>query len=176
MRQRRTEPREPPDDESRSGGPSGPEAAPRAEPPGTDRYVATKGDEGAVSPSFEVPWVVRSYAYPDRAHLKRALRQYVLGHDRGFDAETKRLLAEAEPGRRRPVRGGSPGEEEPPPGPETASVAPAGLESAMWTDAPAAGLRDGRFGAPVPERLSFHRGPDTWRDRLFRGRKRGEAG
>lgn len=77
-----------------------------------------------------------------RATLKRALRSYVAGHDRGWSVDRKRQT-------------GGIHRQDP---------------TAPTFDEPAA--RSERVvGVPVPERLDFHRGPDTWRSR-----ERGTAG
>ena len=68
-----------------------------------------------------------------RRGLKAALRAYVAGHDRGWEADRK--LEAAEPG-------GDASEGEIP-----------------WSSEP----EGPRFGVGVPDELDFHRGPDTWR-------------
>lgn len=130
---------------------------------GGGRYVALKG-EGEAAPSFEAPHP-RTYGRPGRDRLKAAYWAYVWGHDRGWEAERKRhegeALAKAGAGeRRRPPRGA----EERTPAGSSGSLAVAPVPPG----AP-------RFGIPVPERLSFHRGPGTWRSRLARRREGGAA-
>lgn len=157
--------------------------------PALDTHVAPHGgEEVGEAPSFEAFPYPTSYGRPDRASLERALWAYILGHDRGWEAERKREQAEARlarekkeaprgvrerpsAGRREPSAAEL---REPPPaeadtGPEDTS---ASLAGAMREDLPEAGIRQARFGVPVPERLDFHRGPDTWRDRI---RRRGEG-
>ncbi len=72
----------------------------------------------------------------DRATLHRALRAYIAGHDRGWTVGRKRET------------GGSDRE-----------------EAASPTFDELAGRSESHIGIPVPERLDFHRGPDTWRSR-----------
>lgn len=114
----------------------------------------------------------RTYGRPDRYRLKRAYWAYVQGHDRGWEAERKQREADAaveaearERLRRRALRGE--------PRAVDAGPAPSGLTGAAegWASA---GPSETRFGVPVPERLDFHRGPDTWRHRL--GSRRREPG
>lgn len=151
-----------------------------------DRPIAPR--EGAEpAPSFGREPTPRTYGAPDRARLKRALRAYVMGHDRGWEAERKlreaereeerearRRATEAESGREtagvdRPDRfRGPPAEGEL----DEATVArtSSGLPESMDEDDPDASVPRSRLGVPVPDRLRFHRGPDVWRDRL-RGRE-----
>lgn len=71
----------------------------------------------------------------DRATLHRALRAYVEGHDRGWTVARKREKG----------------------APHRDVTEPAFDDRATRSQA--------RIGVPVPERLDFHRGPDTWRSR-----------
>lgn len=132
---------------------------------GRDPRVATKGGEAAEAPTFETPYP-RTYGRPDPDRLKRAFWAYVQGHDRGWGAERKRRTAETflegeelERGRRRALEGAP---EEPEGG-----ATPSGLAAAA-DDRPAVRASAARFGVPVPERLDYHRGPDTWRERIGR--------
>lgn len=114
------------------------------EPQGRGRDVATReGDVAA--PSFRDEPYPRSYGRPDRSFLRRALRAYVMGHDRGWEAERKLEAADREVEPRFADR--------------FREAPPEGASAAAPTT---------RFGVPVPERLDFHRGPDTWRDRIRR--------
>lgn len=137
---------------------------------GRDARVATRGGEAGESPAFRDPHP-RTYGRPDRDRLKRAFWAYVQGHDRGWEAERKRrtadatLEAEQRERRRRRALQGTP--DEAAGGPTPAGLAP------VADDRPPAGLGAARFGVPVPERLDFHRGPDTWRERIDRTRRAG---
>ncbi len=151
-----------------------------------DRPIAPR--EGAEpAPSFGREPTPRTYGAPDRSHLKRALRAYVMGHDRGWEAERKLREAEREEEReseRRATAGESGREAAGVDRPDRFRGPPAegeldeatvvrtssGLPESMDEDDPDASVRRSRFGVPVPDRLRFHRGPDVWRDRL-RGRE-----
>lgn len=76
----------------------------------------------------------------DRRRFKRALAAYVLGHDRGIVAATK-------------------GAGLVPNDPDSRDEEDTSADADTPADAPL------RFGVPVPAVLSFHRGPDTWRER-----------
>lgn len=134
---------------------------------GRDPRVATRGGEAGEAPSFDAPYP-RTYGPPDRDRLKLGYRAYVEGHDRGWEAERKRRMAEAgveaeaEERRVRRAPRGAPTESGPGP-------SPGGLASGA-RDRPKADAGAARYGVPVPERLDFHRGPDTWRDRIGRPR------
>ncbi|MGH7539985.1 MAG: hypothetical protein ACRELC_03195 [Gemmatimonadota bacterium] len=80
--------------------------------------------------------------------LQRALRAYVMGHDRIWEAER-------EPGRI-DMGVGEPQEGAEPEGAEPERVETEDAEP-EWSAAPP------RFGVPVPDELAFHRGPSTWR-------------
>lgn len=104
----------------------------------------------------------RSYGSPHGLDWKRALRAYVRGHDRGWEADRKYREAEERRGPgQRPARTGRPERARPP---EAAS-----REAEGATAEAEAGPR---FGVPVPERLSFHRGASRWRERLPRREER----
>lgn len=159
------------------GGVAGPrvvDSPPAVSEPGDeeDRYVALKGGEAARAPSFEAAYPA-TYGTPKRDRLKRAYWAYVMGHDRGWEAERKSetaaRLVEEEERARRGRRWSRRGAEE---GPE----APAGMVEGTRDETPGAPIGEARFGVPVPRRLDYHRGPDTWRDRIRLGggaRRRG---
>lgn len=121
-------------------------------------------EEGEGRSDFDREVYPRSYPVPGRLNLKRAMRAYVHGHDRGWDAERKAEIGESGAGE------GARGTEE---GYQGAGQA---LDSGERTARPGAGstsatgppeAREGtRYGIPVPEELSFHRSADTWRDRI----------
>jgi hypothetical protein len=105
----------------------------------------------------------RSYPVPGRLNLKQALRAYVHGHDRGWDADRKAELA-------------AEGED------EGFTGAGQALESGERTGPADGDGRDddarpdetgkgSRYGVPVPETLDFHRGAAIWRDRIPRPRR-----
>lgn len=106
----------------------------------------------------------RSYRTPGRINLKKAMREYVRGHDRGWDQETKSRMAEesleaeeSKEGYLGPGQAVASGDLTLRVGGETSTEAAAGT-----------GDREGRtrYGVGVPETLRFHRGADTWRDRV----------
>lgn len=145
------------------------------------RDVATReGDVAA--PSFRDEPYPRSYGRPGRSFLRRALRAYVMGHDRGWEAERKLEAAdrEVEPRfadrfREVPPEGASAAARGKGRGRGAAGAGDADLDEATPArpdaadeDRPRARIPSTRFGVPVPERLDFHRGPDTWRDRIRR--------
>lgn len=121
-------------------------------------------DEGDRS-RFDQEVYPRAYPVPGRLNLERAMRAYVHGHDRGWEAERKAELA------------GKAG-----PGEQGEGFAAAGqaLDRGERTERPGADSRSApgdeeaeegrRYGVPVPETLDFHRGADTWRDRIPRPR------
>lgn len=133
-------------------GPGDGEAAGRSSP-----YRGTASDYGGeVYP--------RSYRTPGRINLEKAMREYVEGHDRGWDQETKSRKAD-ESLERDESKKGYLG-----PGQAMASGEPADTVGGDATaseaaDVPAEDLRP-RFGVGVPRKLRFHRGADTWRDRV----------
>ncbi len=90
--------------------------------------------------------------------LKRAVRTYVLGHDVGYDVETKSRIGAGALEAERLATG--PAAALGPPGAARTGPA-AGLDPAAATSASA-----GARGVPVPERLDFHRSAGTWRDRI----------
>ena len=112
----------------------------------------------------------RTYRTPGRINLKKAMREYVRGHDRGWDQETKSRMAE-ESLEAEESKEGYLG-----PGQAVASgdlTLRVGGETS--TEAARAAGGDGeqgeeegrpRFGVGVPETLKYHRGADTWRDRV----------
>lgn len=106
---------------------------------------------------FSAAGYPHSYAVPGSMDWRRALRAYVNGHDRGWEADRKyEVAAEEKPG-------GSPARTEEPERHDAPDAG--GREAAEATGATEEG---GRFGVGIPDReeLAFHRGPSTWRDRL----------
>lgn len=152
--------------EAEWGGSVKEELARGAVPGARDTEVPVKGGgEDRQTPSFGAPYPT-TYGRPDRWRLKSAYWSYVLGHDRGWDAERKRASGEArvaeedrERLRRIPEAGASTADED---GNEGGSP---GLAGGMDEDLPDA-TSSRALGVSVPERLSFHRGPDTWRERI----------
>ncbi len=124
------------------------------EPGPEGRDPGPEGGEEEDRSDFDDQVYPRSYPVPGRLNLDQALRAYVLGHDRGWDAERKAELAVE-------------GEE------EGFSGAGQALDSGERTG-PDDGDRSDetgegrRYGVPVPETLSFHRGAAIWRDRIPR--------
>lgn len=106
----------------------------------------------------------RSYRVPGRINLNKAMREYVEGHDRGWDQETKSRRAEQSLERDQ-SRKGYLG-----PGQALASGEQAETVAGEATASEAADVSadelQTRFGVGVPYKLEFHRGADTWRDRL----------
>lgn len=99
-----------------------------------------------------------------RAHAggwRRALRAYVNGHDRGWEAERKLQVADASVEEVRPGR-----EEEPRRRPASDSPSEEADEEATAR----AGRARTPFGVEIPDRdeLDFHRTASIWRDRLPR--------
>lgn len=122
-------------------------------------YEETYGRGGGES--FEEQDYPHSYARPGAGGWRRAMRAYVNGHDRGWEAGRKYDRADEE------VEASRPGREEEPRRagePEAASREGRG-EATARTDR-------GRtpFGVSIPDRgsLDFHRSASTWRDRLPR--------
>lgn len=98
----------------------------------------------------------RGYPTPGRMDWRRALRAYVAGHDRGWEADRKyRSAEEATDTSPAPSREEAPRRHE---APEAS-----GEEAGEATGRTEEGTR---YGVPVAEELSFHRGASTWRDRL----------
>lgn len=104
---------------------------------------------------FEVEEHGHAYASPGAVDWRRALRAYVAGHDRGWEADRKFREAAAETPTGRPARKETP---ERRPAPE--------VESERAEDATARVGSGTRFGVPVARRLDFRRAASTWRDRL----------
>jgi hypothetical protein len=105
-----------------------------------------------------------AYGAPGRTDWRRALRAYVNGHDRGWEADRKyEVAAGEEPARREPrspaSAGGRGGE---------GDAGAAGASEA--DDATARTGRGTRFGVGVadPSEMTFHRSASTWRERLPR--------
>ena len=103
---------------------------------------------------FEEGDYSHAYGVPDRLDWRRALRAYVNGHDRGWEADRKYERAAGEvPARRE------------------AGAAEAPVEEGGAPEEATARSGEGtRYGIAVPDRdaLDFHRGASTWRDRLPR--------
>lgn len=97
------------------------------------------------------------YTASDAGDWRRALRAYVAGHDRGWEADRKHREAER---RAPPSRPGGTGA-----GAGAVEEAPGGADEAT-----AETERGTRFGVGIPDRdrLDFHRGASRWRDRLPR--------
>lgn len=135
-----------------------------------DPHISPREDAGETAPSFRQEPYPTTYGSPDRSRLKRALRAYVMGHDRGWEAERK--LAEADRPEQpvdRPDRFRGPPAEGEVQADEIRATS-SGLPEGVDVDVPEAPIDQLRFGVPVPERLAFHRGPDVWRDRIARSR------
>lgn len=137
-----------------------------AVPTARDTQLPVKGGEGeAQTPSFRTPYPT-SYGRPDRWRLKSAYWSYVLGHDRGWDAERKRASGDARAAERDRERLRRPPEAGASAAGDEAGEGTPGLAGGMGEDVPEATASRSRYGVPIPENLSFHRGPDTWRDRI----------
>lgn len=125
-------------------------------------YEETYGRGGGES--FEDQDHPHSYPGPGTGGWRRALRAYVNGHDRGWGAQRKLDVAGAE------VETSRPGREE-----EPRRAPPAGKASAEAVDEATARTDRGGtpFGVEIPDRdrLDFHRGASTWRDRLPRAER-----
>ncbi len=109
----------------------------------------------------------RSYRTPGRINLKKAMREYVRGHDRGWDQETKARMAEesleaeaSKEGYLGPGQALASGDLTLRVGGETST------EAAREAEATEEEEGRFRFGVGVPETLKYHRGADTWRDRV----------
>lgn len=130
---------------------------------GGDETSPYRGD----SSEYDDEVYPRSYRTPGRINLKKAMREYVQAHDRGWTQEKKARVAEesldSEAGGEEGYLG---------PGQAVASgqvTLRIGGEASAADAAGAGGSGEGdrlRFGVGVPERLQFHRGADTWRDRV----------
>lgn len=107
---------------------------------------------------FETAGQPRSYGPSGSMDWRRALRAYVTGHDRGWEADRKYREAEA-----RVADFGSPAAARREERPERSREPEAEGRPA---DATARAARALRFGVPVARTLRFHRGASTWRDRL----------
>lgn len=95
------------------------------------------------------------YASSGSVDWRRAMRAYVAGHDRGWEADRKYREAAEETPTDRPAREDSPERSE---APEVASREAPGTTGSTG---PGTG-----FGVPVARRLDFRRAASTWRDRL----------
>lgn len=113
----------------------------------------------------------RSYPVPGRLNLDQALRAYVLGHDRGWDADRKAELAveREEEGFTGAGQALDSGDRT---GPADGDARDDVRDEAPDDDGRPDGTEEGlRYGVPVPETLSFHRGAAIWRDRIPRPRR-----
>ena len=122
-------------------------------------YEETYGRGGGEA--FESEDYPHSYARPGAGGWRRALRAYVNGHDRGWEAERKLRVADEEVEEVRPGRESSPRRTPPPDAPSEEAEG----------EATARSDRGGTpFGVEIPDRdrLVFHRSASTWRDRLPR--------
>lgn len=132
---------------------------------GADRTADSESPVRGDRSDFDREVYPRSYPVPGRINLKRAMRAYVRGHDRGWDVERKAGLADEEAGYRGPGQAIDSGEPQGPPGSAAGGDAGPGAPGAPGGEA--AGTAEGaRYGVGVPDRLSFRRGADTWRRRL----------
>lgn len=118
----------------------------------------------------------RSYPVPGRLNLRRAMRAYVQGHDRGWDVETKaRLGAGGREGYQGP---GQAVEAESPTAREADALESTSVPAEEAVGVPGDDLPEVGVGVPDRHELDFHRGADTWRDRIravrVPGRKEGE--
>jgi len=113
----------------------------------------------------------RSYPVPEPLDWRRALRAYIDGHDRNWEADRKFAeAAEEAEVRDSPAPAAGPGEWPVP----DASRAEEAREDAGEEDAGTARTDEGtRFGVGVPDRdqLEFHRGASIWRDELEESRR-----
>lgn len=157
-----------PDDERRAPGSADGGAGPRAEAEGgssksdvADRergeraYEETYGrGAGERFRSADYP---HAYGSPGGLDWRRALRAYVNGHDRGWEADRKFAVASDEAEGASPARG-----ERAERHPDPDAGASKADEATARTD------RGTPFGVGVadPSEMSFHRGASTWRDRL----------
>lgn len=105
-----------------------------------------------------------SYPGPGAGGWRRALRAYVNGHDRGWEADRKYGTAGDEVADSRPGREEEP-RREPAPG--------AGSEEADGVATARTDRGGTTFGVAVPDRheLTFHRSASTWRDALSPARR-----
>lgn len=120
------------------------------------------------APSFRREPHPTSYGRPDRARLKRALQAYIAGHDRGWEAERKLREADRDVERAAADRFREPPAEDAAHPPGERAAGSGGMPESTRTARSRASVRATAYGVSVPERLVFHRGPDTWRDRLRR--------
>lgn len=109
---------------------------------------------------FEEGDYAHAYGVPGRLDWRRAVRAYVNGHDRGWEADRKHERAAGEVAGR-------------PAGPAGAGAAAPEGSGERGSAADVATARSGegtRYGITVPDReeLDFHRSASTWRDRLPR--------
>lgn len=109
----------------------------------------------------------RTYRTPGRINLKKAMREYVQAHDRGWTQEKKARVAEesleseagGQEGYLGPGQAVESGELTLRVGGESSATDAAGSGEGAADDRP-------RYGVGVPEKLVFHRGADTWRERV----------
>lgn len=140
------------------------ETGPAGERPGPEESGGDESPYRGDSSDYDGEVYPRSYRTPGRINLKKAMREYVRGHDRGWDQETKSRMAEesleaeeSKEGYLGPGQALASGELTLRVGGETSTEAA--------TDA-GGDEGEARFGVGVPETLRYHRGADTWRDRV----------
>lgn len=97
----------------------------------------------------------RGYASSGPVDWRRAMRAYVTGHDRGWEADRKYREAAAETPTNRPAREDAPDRSEAP------DVASREAPGSTASTGPETG-----YGVPVARQLDFRRAASTWRDRL----------
>lgn len=117
----------------------------------------------------------RSYPVPEPLDWRRALRAYIAGHDRNWEADRKFAeAAEEAEVRDVPAPEAGPGEWPVPDGSRGQADRQEDEEDAGEEDVGTAGTGEGtRFGVGVPDRdqLEFHRGASIWRDELEESRR-----
>lgn len=149
------------------------ETRPEGEAAGSTESGESGEADGSTSPyrgdssDYDEEIYPRSYRTPGRINLKKAMREYVRGHDRGWDQETKSRMAEesleaeeSDEGYLGPGQAVASGELTLRVGGETST------EAARDSTAHDEDEGRPRFGVGVPETLEYHRGADTWRDRV----------
>lgn len=122
---------------------------------GEREYEETYGRGGGAQ--FRAADYPHSYGSPGGLDWRRALRAYVNGHDRGWEADRKFAVAAEE------AEGASAAQGEEP---ERHAAPRVGAERA--DEATARTGRGTRFGVGVadPSEMTFHRAASTWRERL----------
>lgn len=149
------------------------ETRPEGEAAGSAGNGESAGGDGTGSPyrgessDYDGEIYPRGYRTPGRINLKKAMREYVRGHDRGWDQETKARMAaesleadESKDGYLGPGQALASGDLTLRVGGETSTEAARASEGHEEEEGRL------RFGVGVPETLEYHRGADTWRDRV----------